>query len=234
MGVENKMKTKIIVPILLVFLNVLSGQELTIGTDSYMYIPKGASIHISGLTLEPLADYEIPAETSFTLEDAASQQGNKTTMRQFKFNRLMPKFTGAISFNFDLINREPSNGNKLTLEFLDSSSRWHVLIPESDFLAGSLSYEFMEEVRFSDLAITLSRANSIIDAAKVFPNPTQDEIQIDYPYLSKITLMNSAGMTLETSLNNRINLSTYPAGLYILVIEDFTNNLTTTRQIIKL
>ena len=136
---------------------------------------------------------------------------------------LIQSYTGQSSFtedNFGTIN----NIKEETIVFGNSYERWQPTPPFSSENGGAYAIDTtLSTILFSDEAIEL------------YPNPTQNILNIETKHvqeIEQILVMDSQGRRLLPTTNTAIDLSTYSQGLYILNIY-FKNGNIYTKKILK-
>ena len=74
---------------------------------------------------------------------------------------------------------------------------------------------------YKDILCTIPEPNNVIEIKenlKLFPNPTKDMLLLETE--SKITIYNAQGLLLQETAGKQIDLSAYPAGIYLLKVND--------------
>jgi len=74
---------------------------------------------------------------------------------------------------------------------------------------------------YKDILCAIPEPNNVIEIKenlKLFPNPIKDVLLLETE--SKITIYNAQGLLLQETVGKQINFSAYPAGIYLLKVND--------------
>lgn len=88
-------------------------------------------------------------------------------------------------------------------------------------------------VRVYDLSAILSSDDFVLSKFNMYPSPTKEQFTIQLQeglLLEKVTIYNSLGQLIKTTIKNQINTSTYASGLYYVEIQ--TNKGKATKQLV--
>lgn len=93
------------------------------------------------------------------------------------------------------------------------------------------------DYKYSYSRIVLALNNNKTSEIKIYPNPTNDKLNIEYKYAKRISLVNTLGAEIYVNDNsnddlNIIDVAEIPKGLYILKIEKENGDIHTDKIII--
>jgi len=84
--------------------------------------------------------------------------------------------------------------------------------------------------------LTSSTDNLILNSLEIYPNPTMDIIYLNAQPTQKVSLYNLYGQRIKTytSSSNKIDISEFAAGTYLLILEGKNKSILSTHKIVKL
>jgi hypothetical protein len=221
--------------VILLWSKVIFGQNLYVGSDSYLAVEQGAKLAVNGLVLSPTSDFVLPSQTAIERKGEPANTGNTAIQRQYIFSRPLLGYTGEVLFFYEDSELNGLDEEDLTLQLLDVDLLWYPYIPRVDRYANRLSYSFGSAVNFSVItADYLEPIGYTLETAVAYPNPTYNSLQIQYPYSIRTTLSSMSGQVLQQGYSSEMDLSAYQSGVYFLTIEDSKTNLKKTIKIVKL
>lgn len=183
-----------------------------------------------------IKDYIIPA--GFQLDSVymdASRPGFATSDEDFVFQWCSGSTTynaGTAVSAFDFNTETNSLYNSwidLTSMNITSVAMARVALPTN---AGAI----WNQVCFAiSPTITTGIRNEELTSMSLYPNPAHNTLQIGVNSFSTCTIINAAGQTISTAYNTSgvIDISSLPAGMYILKVYDTIKNASTTAKFIK-
>jgi hypothetical protein len=141
------------------------------------------------------------------------------------------------TLEFDFANQAPgtaainfaTNYNKATIFF-------NFLVPGS--VAGEKIYYF-DDVQFGGVTTSITDRDIFNQQINVYPNPVTDKLLINYKAGSSltITLYDISGQQLHSMISNSsaaiVDMTKYPAGMYVVRIEDKSKKLLGSKVIVK-
>lgn len=135
----------------------------------------------------------------------------------------------------EAIYMSQNNGESFELVFGDSGENqlYEVVLFEDN--SGLICGSFGTMIKFSDV-IVLGTENLDKSQVSIYPNPTADFVQIkNNQIITQIELLDFSGKVISSknsqSLQDQLDLTSYPKGIYILRIN--SKGKTTTHKIIK-
>ncbi|MDC0007208.1 T9SS type A sorting domain-containing protein [Winogradskyella sp.] len=232
------MKQKAIVVLLLLVMQLATGQNLYVGSDSALTLETGSIFTVDGLVLSPSADFELESNTTLTRLSTPATTGNLAINRQYVFNVALTGYLGGVDFNYEDSELNGVLEDDLTLRLLDASTTWQGYNATQDTDLNVLSYTFTNAVDFSVITADDSETLGLVPSfslrnIRVYPNPTTDYVYIDYPKGVRTVLYDSLGRELQRGNSHSVDLSPYEGATYLLIIQDITSNASTTVKIIK-
>lgn len=176
----------------------------------------------------------VPIEVQKTSDRSIKLQGLINTNGKYIYNvqfeyGITKEFGGLISASPYYLSGILMNTVQATLDSLNPNTEYHFRIKATD---GTNMY-YSEEFTYTTGVNTGLEITEDFQDVFVFPNPTNDYLNIKSPYpIEKIEFMDLNGRILLVKTNEIfLNISNYPPDLYFITV--YTNNGIVIRKVVK-
>jgi hypothetical protein len=227
--------------ILLVNISLLtSAQELFVGAGSPVFMEAGASLNINGLILEPSVDYTINSGTTVTRSsDAVTLEAGVINLN-FTITPKLTAYEGELIFQYEEGDLNGVAENDLWMQIYDETSGVGIWTSFAgvDVVNNNIVFDFTTPVSINRVTAGTQSVLNIETPEldfdiKVYPNPTADTVFIQYASPVSTSLYNISGQLLFTGNTNSLDLTPYSGAIFLLTVEDTTNNKARTFKLIK-
>lgn len=213
-------------------LSVSSGFSVTIGSDS--------QLNVGGLNLAPSSDYTI-TETVLSKSNTAAFSGTEESISSvYALSTPQPNFSGTIEVRYE---DSELNGNTesdlAAFSRPDSSdSEWVEHSGSVDTNENLVIGETLANVTVGEITAATSGTLTVKPITSVFevllyPNPVQSHLEIKCEGELKSVLYSVTGAILFETRAKRIDMNSFPSGVYFINVTKLTNQQTNTFKIIK-
>ena len=213
-------------------LSVSSGSSVTIGS--------GSQLNIGGMHLSPTSNFTI-SETVFSKSSVAATPGTEESISKvYAFSIPQPNFSGTIEVRYE--DTELNGNTEAALAAFSrpdsSASEWiehsgSVNATENLVIGETLADVTLGEITAATSGtLTIKPITSTFEIG-VFPNPVQSHVALKYEGELKAVLYSVTGAKLFETRAKRIDMNSFPSGVYFINVTKLTNQQTNTFKIIK-
>jgi len=213
-------------------LSVSSGFSVTIGSDS--------QLNVGGLNLAPSSDYTI-TETVLSKSNTAAFSGTEESISSvYALSTPQPNFSGTIEVRYE---DSELNGNTesdlAAFSRPDSSdSEWIEHSGSVDTNENLVTGAALADVTLGEITAATSGTLTVKPITSVFevllyPNPVQSHLEIKCEGELKSVLYSVTGAKLFETRAKRIDMNSFPSGVYFINVTKLTNQQTNPFKIIK-
>lgn len=191
----------------------------------YLYTPSFENIPMNAkfLIYDP-----IPSDIMFThISSVINNQGNRTIIDHPSLNN-NPNATFIINHFYGIGGPETNNNINKTLGVYYAAGNWRIYTEDQTEMPSGLAFDILvadNEMSTNELLIK--------EEISVSPNPVVDHLKIHTTaQVEKVQIMNMAGQIISELKNTtELNMSSLPAGLYLIHIHTKHNLIT--KKVIK-
>ncbi|PQB08887.1 hypothetical protein BST83_00530 [Polaribacter filamentus] len=213
-------------------ITVSSGSSVTISSDS--------QINVGGVSLAPSFDYTI-TETELSKSNTAATLGTKESIsRVYAFSIPQPNFSGTIEFRYEDTELNGNTGEALAVfSRPDSSvSEWIEHVGSVNATENLVAEVALADVTLGEITAATSGTLTVKPITSVFeillyPNPVQSHLEIKCEGELKSVLYSVTGAKLFETTAKRIDMNSFPKGVYFINVTKRNNQQTNTFKIIK-
>lgn len=213
-------------------------QEITIAEGAKITIKTNASVYFAGLIIKPDKNYSLHGAQSLAMKNLPAK--DNAISRSYEFSQLISDFSGTIVFSYQGVSLDDLLPSDLVLALKDAQGDWQYYRPSVDSDEQTLTYRFETQVDLStitasqlELVTNLPNLNESSEVL-VFPNPAKDILHMHSVIaIERIDLFAVDGTLMHTkNSSDWIDLSSYPAGIYLIKVQ-LANDTQQTIKIIK-
>jgi hypothetical protein len=214
-------------------LSVSSGSSVTIGS--------GSQLNIGGMHLSPTSNFTI-SETVFSKSSVAATPGTEESISKvYAFSIPQPNFSGTIEVRYE--DTELNGNTEVALAAFSrpdsSASEWiehsgSVNATENLVIGETLADVTLGEITAATTSgtLTVKPITSVFEVL-LYPNPVQSHLEIKCEGELKSVLYSVTGAKLFETRAKRIDMNSFPSGVYFINVTKLTNQQTNTFKIIK-
>ena len=213
-------------------MSVSSGASVTISSDN--------KLSIGGMNLAPTNDYTI-TETVLSKSSTAAISGSEESIsRVYTLSTPQPNFSGTIEVRYEYSelngNTEPALAAFSRPD--SSASEWVEHSGSVDTNENLIIGEALANVTVGEITAATSGTLTVKPITSVFevllyPNPVQSHLEIKCEGELKSVLYSVTGAKLFETRAKRIDMNSFPSGVYFINVTKLTNQQTNTFKIIK-
>jgi hypothetical protein len=213
-------------------LSVSSGFSVTIGSDS--------QLNVGGLNLSPTSNYTI-SETEITKDNSAViSETEESITSVYALSIPQPNFSGAIEVRYE--DSELNGNTESALAAFSrpdsSDSEWiehsgSVDTNENLVTGAALADVTLGEITAATSGILTVKPITSVFEVLLYPNPVQSHLEIKCEGELKSVLYSVTGAKLFETRAKRIDMNSFPSGVYFINVTKLTNQQTNTFKIIK-
>ena len=213
-------------------LSVSSGFSITISSDS--------QLNVGGLNLAPSSDYTI-TETVLSKSNTAAFSGTEESISSvYALSTPQPNFSGTIEVRYE--DSELNGNTEPALAAFSrpdsSASEWVEHSGSVDTNENLIIGEALANVTVGEITAATSGTLTVKPITSVFevllyPNPVQSHLEIKCEGELKSVLYSVTGAKLFETRAKRIDMNSFPSGVYFINVTKLTNQQTNTFKIIK-
>jgi hypothetical protein len=211
---------------------VSSGSSVTIGSDS--------QLNVGGLNLSPTSNYTI-SETEITKDNSAViSETEESITSVYALSIPQPNFSGAIEVRYE--DSELNGNTESALAAFSrpdsSDSEWiehsgSVDTNENLVTGAALADVTLGEITAATSGILTVKPITSVFEVLLYPNPVQSHLEIKCEGELKSVLYSVTGAKLFETRAKRIDMNSFPSGVYFINVTKLTNQQTNTFKIIK-
>ena len=211
---------------------VSSGSSVTIGSDS--------QLNVGGLNLSPTSNYTI-SETEITKDNSAViSETEESITSVYALSIPQPNFSGAIEVRYE--DSELNGNTESALAAFSrpdsSDSEWIEHSGSVDTNENLVTGAALADVTLGEITAATSGTLTVKPITSVFevllyPNPVQSHLEIKCEGELKSVLYSVTGAKLFETRAKRIDMNSFPSGVYFINVTKLTNQQTNTFKIIK-
>ena len=231
-------KTLFFITLSFTCLSFITAQEVTISSNATIKVTEGASLNVFGLKLTPSdPDGFNFNENTITKSTTAIALGNESMNRVYNFTNSVTAFKGTVVFNYEDADENGITDSDAILELFDDPV-W-TNYPDTDNADNMVTSTIDNAINFSKITASSSSATLKVEniddklAFNIYPNPIVNTINITHDGAVEATLFNQLGQKVLKTNKKTIDFSSFAKGLYVLQINNLTNNKSNNFKIIK-